>query len=124
VIPANHSRHVRDSLTKTPEVSRFREAALAEKLEPVPSYLIESYLPRNPAAFANALAGARRAAELADDVVYLRTTYLPSDEICLHLFQAPSSDALGEAARHAALAYLRIVEAIEQAAHPAATRSR
>jgi uncharacterized protein YchJ len=89
----------------------------------MPSYLIESYLPRNPAAFANALADARRAAELADDVVYLRTTYLPGDETCLHLFQAPSSNELRKAARHAAFAYLRIVEAIEQTVQPVARRS-
>jgi hypothetical protein len=79
----------------------------------VASFIIECYLARNPAAMADALARAQRAAELAHGISYLRTTYLPGDETCLHLFEAPSSHALGEAARLAAIGTLRIVEAIE-----------
>jgi len=35
------------------------------------------------------------------------------DEICLHVFEAPSAAVAGEASRRAAIAYNRIVEAIE-----------
>jgi uncharacterized protein YchJ len=80
------------------------------------SVLVESYLAKQPAALAEAIARARRAAELGDRVAYLRSTYVPADETCLHLFEAPSAAALGEAARLADLSHLRIVETIETAA--------
>lgn len=79
------------------------------------SFIIECYLGRNPAAAEDALARARRAGELAG-ISYLRTTYIPGDETCLHVFEAPSREALGEAARLAALGNVRIVEAIETTA--------
>jgi hypothetical protein len=84
----------------------------------VASFIIECYLARYPAAMAEALARAQRAAELAHGISYLRTTYIPGDETCLHLFEAPSSQVLGEAARRAAIGSLRIVEAIETTAPP------
>ncbi len=79
----------------------------------MPSYLVESYVADTPAAVEEARARARRAAELGDRVRYLRTTFLPGDEIVLHLFEAPSAKALDEAGRRAALRYERIVEAEE-----------
>jgi hypothetical protein len=91
----------------------FRSDGALAILDLVPSFLIESYLPQEAGAFADALARAHRATDLADDVSYVRTTYLPIDETCLHLFEAPSAVALGEAARLAALGHLRIVEAVE-----------
>ncbi len=87
-------------------------------LDRMPSFLVESYLAQEPCAVAHALARARRAADLADGVSYLRSMYLPSDETCLHMFEAPSSAVLGEAARLAALGHLRIVEAVETEAPP------
>jgi hypothetical protein len=82
----------------------------------VPSFLIESYTVADRFALEDALARARRAAELGDGVSYLRTTCVPADETCLHLFEAPSLAVLGEAARLAGLGHLRIVEAVETAA--------
>lgn len=82
----------------------------------VASFIIECYLAKDPSAMEDALARARRAADVGDGVSYLRTTYIPGDETCLHLFEAPSSGVLGEAARLAALGDVRIVEAIERTA--------
>ena len=49
----------------------------------------------------------------------LRPHDLPAqDETLLHLFEATSPDALRQAARDAALAYERIVEAVEGSAEP------
>jgi hypothetical protein len=84
----------------------------------VPSFLIESYSSADPADLSDAVARAQRAGQVAGGVSYVRTTHLPSDETCLHLFHAPSSAALGEAARQAGLGHLRIVEAVETAAAP------
>jgi hypothetical protein len=79
----------------------------------VPSYLVESYLTDSSAAVADARERAQLAAELATGVRYVRTTFLPSDETVLHVFEAASGDAVRRAARRAALPYERIVEAVE-----------
>jgi hypothetical protein len=80
----------------------------------MPSYLVESYAGR--AALDDARERARLAAELGSDVRYVRTTFLPGDETVLHLFEAPSLEALRSAGRRAAMHYERIVEAIEGSA--------
>jgi hypothetical protein len=77
----------------------------------VPSYLVESYV--SAVEVDEARARARRTAELGEDVRYVRTTFLPRDETLLHLFEAPSAVALGEAGRRAALRFERIVEALD-----------
>lgn len=84
----------------------------------MPSYLVESYLAATPAAVDDARERARRSAELGVGVRYLRTTFLPGDETILHLFEAPSMEALDEAGRRAALQFERIVEAVEGYAEP------
>jgi len=79
----------------------------------MPRYLVESYSAGSAAAVADAKERAGRAAELGSGVRYLRTTFLPGDETVLHLFEAPSAEALDDAAKRAALPYERIVEAVE-----------
>ncbi len=75
------------------------------------SYLVESYVARSPAALESSREKARKTAELGAAVLYVRSTYLPEDEVALHLFEAPSIEALEEAGRRAALEFERIVEA-------------
>ena len=84
----------------------------------MPSYLVESYRAESPSALADAGERARSAAELDTAVRYVRTTFLPGDEQVLHLFEAPSHDAVRRAVRSAALKYERIVEAVERSAQP------
>jgi hypothetical protein len=78
----------------------------------MPSYLIESYAANG--AVERERERARLAAELGDGIRYIRTTFLPGDETLLHLFEAPSVEALRSAGRRAALHYERIVEAQEE----------
>jgi hypothetical protein len=59
---------------------------------------------------------ARLAAELGTGVRYVRTTFLPGDEVLLHMFEATSPDALRDAVRVAELRYERIIEADEETA--------
>ncbi len=80
----------------------------------MPSFLVESYLAQSPALLEQARGRARRAAELGEGVRYLRTMFVPGDETCFHLFEAPSSRVLGEVARQASLTYTRIVETVDQ----------
>jgi hypothetical protein len=79
----------------------------------MPSYLVESYAADSAAAIADARERARKTAELGEGVRYVRTTFLPGDETLLHVFEAPSAEALGQAGQLAELSYDRIVEAIE-----------
>ena len=77
----------------------------------MPRYLVESYAAGEEVA--EARERALLAAELGAGVRYVRTTFLPDDETVLHMFEAPSVDAVDEAGRRAALQYERIVEAVE-----------
>jgi hypothetical protein len=79
----------------------------------MPSYLVESYAADSPAALEDARTRARRTAELGSRVRYVRTTFLPGDETLMHLFEAPSAEALERAGRAADLPFERIVEAVE-----------
>jgi len=79
----------------------------------MPRYLIEAYLPAQPGLLEEARRRAHCTAELGEQVHYLRTTFVPRDETCFHVFDAPSSTALGEAVRLAELDHLRIVEAVD-----------
>jgi hypothetical protein len=80
----------------------------------MPSYLIETYLAAEPSLLEEARRRAGRAAQLGEEVRYVRTTFVPRDETCFHLFEAPSSAVLGEAVRLAELDHVRIVEAVER----------
>ena len=84
----------------------------------MPSYLVESYVPRVRVGELDGLRGrAREAAEgLAregNDVRYVRSSFLPEDEMWLLWFDAPTPELVGEAGRRAELDFARIVEAIE-----------
>ena len=84
----------------------------------MPTYLVEAYLPRSPAQEARAAGRRARAAaeELSREGVpirYVRTTFLPDDETCFHLFEAVSADAVEEVSRRAELGRARIVSALE-----------
>jgi hypothetical protein len=82
----------------------------------VAACLLELYLSRGSSS-ATAAAGGRRveAAGAAAGVRYVRTLVVAEDETCFHVFEAPSRDALADAARHAGLAEARITEAVERA---------
>ena len=77
----------------------------------MPRFVVESY--SSGAGIDEARDRARRTAELAVGVTYLRTRFLPADETVLHVFDAPSAEVLGEAGLGAALPFQRIVETVE-----------
>jgi len=86
------------------------------RLKGVPRFLVESYVAASSAAFDDACERARLTAEEARGVRYVDTTYLPGDETVLHLFDAPSAEALEEAGRRAGLQFERIVQAVNDSA--------
>ena len=77
----------------------------------MPSYFLEAYSADGDVS--EARRRARRAAELERGVRYLRTTFLPAEETLFHVFEAPSREALVEAARRAGLPDARVTEALE-----------
>jgi len=81
----------------------------------MPHYLVESYQADAPGAVEQARESARAIGDEKAGIRYLRTTFVPGDEVVLHMFEAPSLEALGEAGRMAALTYDRIVQAVEAA---------
>jgi hypothetical protein len=82
----------------------------------VPSYLVETYLPRGHAG--ERTAREARARSAADDlsragtrVRFERAIHLPEDELCFFVFAAPSSRDAALAAERAELGPIRVVEA-------------
>lgn len=84
----------------------------------MPDYCLELYLADGSKAALNDAAGrARAAAESFQargrSVRYLRSTYLPEDETCLHFFAAASREDVAEVARRAGLTGDRITRSID-----------
>lgn len=89
----------------------------------MPSYLVETYVPRGRAQELQALGREIRAAiaELEGEgivVRYVRTTLLPDDETCFHVLEAASPEAVERVCRRAGLDRTRVVAAVE--GHPEA----
>ncbi len=92
------------------------------------TYLVEAYMPRSHAQ--EARAAGRRAQVAAEElsregvpIHYVRTTFLPDDETCFHLFEAASPEAVEEVSSRAELGRARVVLAIE-ASRPARRRGK
>lgn len=84
----------------------------------MPRFLVEAYLPRSKAVDARAAGRLARAAaqELMREgmpVRYVRTTFLPNDETCFHVFEAPTVEAVSEICQRAGIGSGRIVQAVE-----------
>jgi hypothetical protein len=74
----------------------------------MPSYLIEGYLPRSRSSeLAGAVARLRRATEALSAegvrVRHVRSSFLPADELFLHVLEAESAEAAGDATRRAGI---------------------
>jgi hypothetical protein len=85
----------------------------------MPSYIAESYLSRTRRAeLSSQVTRARNAASAlasgGQAVAYLRSAFVPEDEVCLHWFIAPSPAAVTEIARLAKLEFDRVIEELEQ----------
>lgn len=66
-------------------------------------YLVEVYVPRSHA----------REARENVSIRYVRTTFLPDDETCFHLFEASSAEVVEAASSRAELGRTRVVAAVE-----------
>jgi hypothetical protein len=84
-------------------------------------YLVESYAANRPGRLEEVRDRARLAGELGAHVEYVRTTFLPEDEVVLHMFEAGSAESLRAAVELAGLVHERIVAAVERIAEPASS---
>jgi hypothetical protein len=81
----------------------------------VPSYLVETYLARGQAGERSARERRARSAEeelTQSSVRFKRSIYVPEDEICFFVFDAPSGREAALAAQRAGLEPIRVVEAV------------
>ena len=83
----------------------------------MPSYLVETYLPRSGAD--ERAARERRARSAAEELTrgetrvrFARSIHVPEDEICFYVFDAPSPRDAALAAHRAGLDPIRVTEAI------------
>jgi hypothetical protein len=83
----------------------------------MPSYLVETFLPRGAAG--ERTARERRARSSAEELTrkgtrvrFDQTIHVPDDEICFFVFDAPSGSDAALAAERAGLDPLRVVEAV------------
>jgi hypothetical protein len=84
-------------------------------------YLVEAYAPRagsnDPAlGVARLQAAAEELTAEGVRVQYVRSIVVPDDEICFHVLEGPSADAIGELGRRAGLTFDRVTEAVEPVA--------
>jgi hypothetical protein len=87
----------------------------------VPSYIAESYLARSrrgelSSQAARARDAAQALAGAGQEVVYLRSSFVPEDELCLHWFIAPSPAIVTELGRLAKIEVDRVIEELERPA--------
>ena len=79
---------------------------------PVGCFLAERYLPvPTPEALASLIDRDRTAAR-AMSIRHVQTIYVPADETCFTLFEAPSVQLVTEASERFGLGYRRVVPAI------------
>jgi hypothetical protein len=81
----------------------------------MPSYLVEHYLASTgdgvlQAAATNARGAAEALARAGTPIRYVRSMYVAEDELCFHVFEAPSREAVVQAVGRAGLADGRITE--------------
>jgi hypothetical protein len=83
----------------------------------VAEFLLEMYMSQTDGAGVER--GAERARLAAEELTregtpvrYLRSIFVPEDEICFFLYEAASADAIREAARRADLVFDRVAEAV------------
>jgi hypothetical protein len=80
----------------------------------MPSYQIEGYLPRSRAAeLTESVARLRRVTD-GTRVRHVRSSFLPADELFIHVLEAESAEAAGDAAGRAGIAPERIIEEVPQ----------
>jgi Nickel responsive protein SCO4226-like len=96
-------------------VSTFSGASRRPSLDAVAEYLVEAYLSELrsgelEAVEIRARAAARDVAREGAPIQYLRSIFIPEDELCIYVFESANAAAVDEASRRAGIRFERIVE--------------
>lgn len=75
-------------------------------------YLVELYLSPSGPDSLEAMAERARGAADGTPVRYVRSYLVPGDELCLHVFDGPSAEAVREVSDRAGFAFARVVPAL------------
>lgn len=79
----------------------------------VPGFILETYVPRLSSSDLDDLAGRARKATTGTSVSHVRSYLVPEDEMCMHIFEASSRDAVLQVASRAGIEADRIVEMVD-----------
>lgn len=82
----------------------------------MPRYLLEAYVGDTASAQSEVVERASAVSSFGADIRHIRTTFVPEDQIVLHVFEAPSAGALRRAGNRAGLRFERLVEAFDAGA--------
>jgi hypothetical protein len=82
------------------------------------SYLAEAYVARARASELRsnerrARAAAKELRQQGTSIRFVRSIFVPGDEICFYVFEAVDAEAVGAACKRAALRFERVVEAVD-----------
>ena len=89
----------------------------------MPRYLLESYVADGEPAQSEVVDRAAAVASFGAGIRHIRTTFVPEDQVVLHVFEAPSAGALKRAGIRAGLRYERLVEAYDAGTRSATANS-
>ena len=87
----------------------------------MPGFILETYVPRLSSSDLDDLAGRAKQATTGTQVSHIRSYLVPEDEMCMHVFEASSRDAVLLVAGRAGIEAERIVETVDE--KPRETRS-
>ena len=95
----------------------FLRVRLEPRFDRVTTYLVEAYVAQLNDTRVRALASEATAAALAMTcegvpVRHVHSIFIPEDDVCFHLLEAPSAEAVREACARAGLTFERIVETL------------
>jgi hypothetical protein len=89
----------------------------------VPSFILETYVPRLSPDDLERLAKRAERATLGTQVDHVRSYLIPEDDMCMHVFEAPSLAAVRDLADGAGIEAERIVHTVGETADPPTRRS-
>lgn len=89
----------------------------------MPGFILETYTPRLSSSDLDDLVGRAKRATTGTQVSHVRSYLVPEDEMCMHVFEAPSGAAVHDVAARAGLEIERIVQTVGELADPTTGRN-
>lgn len=88
----------------------------------MPSFILETYVTGLTPIELDELAERTKHAATGTAVVHVRSYFVPEDEMCMHVFEAPSREAVEELASAAGLEVERVIHTVGEHAEQSTGR--